>query len=197
MRSSVRSPPPGPRWASSWCRAETVARACCPACSRVYAADTFHLIRSGVAGGKTVPATVGAHPLVFATLTAPSFGHVHGHRDGHACRPATHGPARCVHGRPTICPGAVHEEDDERIGQPICPDCYDYPAHVLWQYHAPELWRRFTIALRRHLATRLGIPAGRLGEVESRWQYAKVAEYQRRGIIHFHALHPPRRAEIR
>ena len=27
----------------------------CPACSRIYAADTFHLIRSGVVGGKTVP----------------------------------------------------------------------------------------------------------------------------------------------
>ena len=56
----------------------------CPSCSRRYAADTFHLIRAGVAGGKTVPETVADNPLVFATLTAPSFGHVHGHRDGRA-----------------------------------------------------------------------------------------------------------------
>ena len=158
----------------------------CPACSRVYAADTFHLIRSGVAGGKTVPESVAAHPLVFATLTAPSFGHVHGHRDGKPCRPTSRGPARCVHGRPTIC-RTVHDEDDPLIGQPICPECYDYPAHVLWQYHAPELWRRFTITLRRHLAARLGVSAARLGEVVT-VQYAKVAEYQRRGIVHFHAL---------
>ena len=27
----------------------------CPSCSRLYAADTFHLIRAGVAGGKGVP----------------------------------------------------------------------------------------------------------------------------------------------
>src|SRR5688572_31111816 len=30
----------------------------CPSCSRVYAADMFHLIRAGVAGGKGVPATI-------------------------------------------------------------------------------------------------------------------------------------------
>ena len=27
----------------------------CPSCSRIYAADTFHLIRAGVTGGKGVP----------------------------------------------------------------------------------------------------------------------------------------------
>ena len=50
----------------------------CPSCSRLYAADTFHLIRAGVAGGKGVPEPVADNPLVFATLTAPSFGAVHG-----------------------------------------------------------------------------------------------------------------------
>lgn len=49
----------------------------CPACSRVYAADTFQLIRAGLTGGKSVPDTVRTHPRVFATLTAPSFGPVH------------------------------------------------------------------------------------------------------------------------
>lgn len=74
----------------------------CPACSRTYAADTFQLIRAGVTGGKTVPTSVGSHPLVFATLTAPSFGHVHSIRDGKACPPAHHGAARCPHGRSTM-----------------------------------------------------------------------------------------------
>ena len=50
----------------------------CESCSRLYAADTFQLIRAGIAGGKTVPETVADNPLVFATLTAPSFGPVHG-----------------------------------------------------------------------------------------------------------------------
>ena len=27
--------------------------------------------------------------------------------------------------------------------------CYDYLGHVLFTWHLPELWRRFTIALRR------------------------------------------------
>ena len=31
-------------------------------------------------------------------------------------------------------------------------DCYDYASHVVWQWWAPELWRRFTITLRRLLA---------------------------------------------
>ena len=39
----------------------------CPSCSRLYEADMFHLIRSGVTGGKTVPASVADNPLVFAT----------------------------------------------------------------------------------------------------------------------------------
>jgi hypothetical protein len=44
----------------------------CLSCPRLYAADMFHLIWAGVTGGKTVPASVADHPLVFATLTAPS-----------------------------------------------------------------------------------------------------------------------------
>jgi hypothetical protein len=59
--------------------------------------------------------------------------------------------------------------------------------HVIWQYHASELWHRFRTALGRHLARRLGIAATRLDELLS-IQFAKVAEYQLRGIIHFHAL---------
>ena len=60
----------------------------CESCSRQYAADTFHLIRAGVAGGKGVPVSVGDNPLVFVTLTAPSFGTVHGTRaNSGRCRP--------------------------------------------------------------------------------------------------------------
>lgn len=43
----------------------------CPACSRVYAADTYHLIRAGLTGGKTVPDTVRTHPRVFTTSPPP------------------------------------------------------------------------------------------------------------------------------
>jgi hypothetical protein len=132
----------------------------CPSCSRLYAADMFQLIRAGVAGGKTVPATVGENPLVFATVTAPSFGHVHDHRDGRRCRPQARGPARCDHGRPRACHHS-HGEGDPALGQPLCRDCYDYPSHVAWQWWAPELWKRFTIGLRRLEVVQTAIDLGR------------------------------------
>ena len=158
----------------------------CPSCSRLYSRDTFELIRAGVAGGKTVPTSVGDNPLVFATLTAPSFGHVHGTRTtGVRCRPRDK-TARCVHGQPIGCMVA-HTPDDPRLGQPICADCYDYEAHLVWQWWAPELWRRFTINLRRLLSRELGVTDSQLSEVAT-LQYAKVAEEQARGAMHFHAL---------
>ncbi|WP_373290043.1 replication initiator, partial [Longimycelium tulufanense] len=58
---------------------------------------------------------------------------------------------------------------------------------VLWQAHAGELWRRFTIALWRAVAAGAGLREAQLGEV-ARVSYAKVAEYQRRGLVHFHAV---------
>ncbi|WP_461046900.1 replication initiator [Terrabacter koreensis] len=160
----------------------------CPSCSRVYAADTFHLIRAGVVGGKGIPDAVSENPLVFATLTAPSFGSVHGTRNGRRCRPyrAKEQADRCAHGRPTVC-HATHVDGDPLLGQPLCGDCYDYPSHIVWQWWGPELWRRFTIALRRALARMLGITPHRLAQVAT-VQFAKVAEYQLRGLVHFHAL---------
>ena len=158
----------------------------CSACSRTYAADTWHLIRSGAAGGKGVPETVAAHPMVFATATAPTFGPVHAaQRTPKPCRPRRDKPL-CPHGRPDWC-RHTHKDADKAVGQPICTDCYDYGSHVIWQWHAPELWRRFTIAANRGLARTLGLRPGRLKDVAS-IQFAKVGEYQRRGVIHFHAL---------
>ena len=149
--------------------------AVCPACSDRYAADAFHLIRAGLSGGrKQVPTTVTAHPRVFLTLTPPSFGPVHSRtvtRTGKALA------CRC---------GEHHHPDDPRTAAPIDPDRYDYIGSVLWQVHAGKLWHRFAIALRRALAQRLGVP-GRLFAEMARVSYAKVAEYQRRGLIHFHA----------
>ncbi|HSE08447.1 MAG TPA: replication initiator [Nocardioidaceae bacterium] len=159
----------------------------CPSCSRLYAADTFHLIRAGVAGGKTVPETVAENPLVFATVTAPSFGRVHGRRDGaRRCHPTVRGSRRCPHGWPRTCQ-ASHDGGDQLLGHPLCGECYDNASHVVWQWWAPDLWRRFSIALRRLVAKTLDVPASRLADVAT-VQYAKVAEYQLRGVVHFHAL---------
>ncbi|TQL70068.1 hypothetical protein FB381_3994 [Nocardioides albertanoniae] len=159
----------------------------CPACSRTYARDTFAMINAGLVGGKTVPENVSENPLLFATFTAPSFGHVHGFRSGKACRPrARRKGERCSHGRPTSC-HQRHDQDDPANGAPLCEDCYDWQSAVIWQYCLPELWRYTTQTLRRALARRLHVPDSRLGKKAS-LQFVKVAEYQARGLVHFHAL---------
>ena len=157
----------------------------CPSCSRLYARDTFEVIRTGVQGGKQVPDTVADNPLLFVTLTAPSFGLVHATSD-RTCRPRRRDDrTRCPHGRPTWC--HAHHTDDDKAGTPLCSECYDYATHLVWQWWAPELWRRFTMNARRALARRLSVSDSGLKEHAS-IQFAKVAEYQARGAIHFHAL---------
>ncbi len=162
--------------------------AVCPSCSYEYAGDMWQLLYAGAAGGrKGVPESIRLHPLVFATLTAPGFGPVHTTRTGLGqCRPIRSTPRLCPHGRTTRCT-ATHSGDDPRLGQPICPDCYDYPAHIAFNWHAPELWRRFTIAVRRILAHQTGLTAVEFGRC-CRVSFVKVAEFQRRGVVHFHSL---------
>jgi hypothetical protein len=158
----------------------------CPSCSRMYARDTFELISTGLHGGKGVPAAVNTNPLLFITLTAPSFGLVHGVRDRkQPCHPRTR-LASCPHGRRLTC-WTHHDATDPRVGAPLCRDCYDTDSAIVWQWHAPELWRRFTIALRRQLATELGVRDRDLNR-HARLEYAKVAEFQARGLVHFHVL---------
>jgi hypothetical protein len=99
----------------------------CPACSRLYRADTYQLIKAGLVGGKSVPASVARHPCVFVTATAPSFGPVHSTRagpDGHPrpCRPRRLAET-CSHGRPLRC-HLRHQDGDPLLGQPFCLDCY-------------------------------------------------------------------------
>jgi len=161
----------------------------CPPCAEVYRADTYQLIRAGLSGGKGIPATVADHPCVFTTLTAPSFGPVHVYREKDdlvlRCRPRRRGQT-CPHGNRLSCPDR-HARDDIQLGEPLCPDCYDYTGAVVFNACAPELWRRFTITLRRALARQAGLTNKALA-AQVRVSYAKVAEYQRRGVVHFHAI---------
>ncbi|MER7366826.1 replication initiator [Nonomuraea wenchangensis] len=80
-----------------------------------------------------------------------------------------------------------HGTEDLRLGEPLCPDCYDYDASVLLNAISPELWRRFTLALRRRFARLNGMTVKTLGE-QVTIAFVKVAEYQRRGVVHFHAV---------
>jgi len=155
----------------------------CPACSRLHAGDTYHLVRAGLLGGKNVPATVRHRPRLFVTLTAPSFGAVH--RDGERCRPRRNG-GTCEHGRPLGC-GALHTSADPLVGQPLCLACYDHTGHVLWHAHASKLWDRFVIDVRRRLAGSVGLVQSRFAH-HARLSFARVAEYQKRAAVHVHAV---------
>ncbi|MFD0267021.1 replication initiator protein RepSA [Streptomyces sp. NPDC127106] len=144
----------------------------CPSCAWTYAGDTYHLIRAGLAGDDrhTVPATVRDHPRVFATLTAPSFGPVHNRPDSGRCR----------------C-GTRHPTEDPILGTALDPTTYDYAGAVLFNNHAGQLWSRFTTRLRREIAARAGLTQRELKE-SCRVSFGKVAEFQKRGAIHFHAV---------
>lgn len=154
--------------------------ASCPGCSATYRADTFHLIRAGLVGGKTVPDTVRLHPVVFLTATAPSFGPVHSTRagrDGHPrpCRPRRLADT-CPHGRIMVC-RRRHENGDPDLGQPFCLNCYDHAAQVVWNVYVGELWRRTLLRVNKTLKA-----------YGARASFAKVAEMQARGVVHLHAL---------
>ncbi len=165
--------------------------AVCPSCSDLYAGDTWHLVSAGITGADALnmPATVATHPMVFATLTAPSYGPVHTVRRGavggaRRCHPHTVGQ-RCPHGHPMWCT-AIHDDTDPAVGQALCTECYDYRGHVLFSWHAPQLWHRFTITLRRLLARHLrdiGIDPASV-----RVAHVKVVEMQTRGIPHVHTV---------
>ncbi|MDX3838972.1 replication initiator [Streptomyces europaeiscabiei] len=142
----------------------------CATCAEVYRKDTFHLVTAGLSGGKGIGPAVAEHPRVFATFTAPSFGPVHNRPGGGRCR----------------C-GRLHSDDDPALGTPLDPDRYDYRAAVLWNAHAGALWARFTTYLRQQLAARAGLTRSELRD-SLKVSYAKVAEYQQRGAVHFHAV---------
>jgi hypothetical protein len=155
----------------------------CPPCASIYRGDAFALVVSGLRGGKGISEEVSNHPAVLLTLTAPSFGVVHRtSRDGTCHRS---GP-RCHHGTALRC-GRRHTDNDPLLGQALCPSCYDYDAAVLFNASVSELWRRTTIYALRALGNLAGLSVRAVAK-EVRLSYVKVAEFQRRGSVHLHAL---------
>lgn len=153
-------------------------RAVCPACSALYRLDAFHVFAAGLRGGKDTPERVADHPRLFVTLTAPSFGPVH-------CGPDRDGSPRRCHPRRGC--GRWHPIGDPEIGTALDPGGYDYTGQVLFNANAGRLWARFTIDVRRHLAAAAGLTRmAAAGQV--RVVFAKVAEFQTRGVVHLHAI---------
>ena len=158
----------------------------CPACSYLYKADAWILVASGLNGGKGVPESVALHRRLFITLTAPSFGAVHtdGARNGR-CHPGRN-LGSCSHGRPRGC-ARRHESGDLDLGSPLCLECHDYRGAVIWNAMASRLWNRTVTQVRRSVAKSHGLRERDLPKV-ARLSYLKVAEIQRRGLLHFHAI---------
>jgi hypothetical protein len=179
IRFDTRTLPDGVLLKACGSRRETV----CPPCASLYRGDAFALVASGLRGGKGIPKTIGDHPAVLLTLTAPSFGAVHRKRLDGSCHAFG---TRCPHGRALVC-GLRHHEDDATLGQALCPDCYDYEGAVLFNAGVSELWRRTTIYAVRALGSLLGLSA-REAARQLRLSYVKVVEFQRRGSVHLHAL---------
>ncbi|WP_189207154.1 replication initiator [Couchioplanes azureus] len=167
----------------------------CPSCAEVYRRDTYQIIRAGLEGGRYGLPPLGQHLAVFLTATAPSFGPVH-HRvvkthaadcrskDRCTCRASLCRPfgKTCEHGVKMRCTSR-HKTTDPALGTPLCLDCYDHDAQVVWNHEAPELWRRTIQEADRELQ-RLGKSLG----VMLRRRYVKVHEFQARGVIHYHAI---------
>ena len=153
----------------------------CPSCAETYRADSYQLIKAGLTGGKGVPETVRDHPRVFATFTAPSFGPVH-HRivepDGKVQHCHPHGQLTCRH---------RHREDDPLLGQPLDRETYDYEGAVIWNAQAAALWAHTMTLLRRELARRARVSQRAFAQ-SCRLSFGKVAEYQTRAVLHFHAV---------
>ncbi len=107
--------------------------------------------------------TADGGPYTWITLTASGadvFGAVHS-------GPTKHGRRRCACGR-------YHRPDDARLGTPVDPDSYDYVAAARFN---GTLSRRFTVLMQK-LRRMTG----------ERIEFARVVEFQRRGLTHVHAL---------
>ncbi len=155
----------------------------------VYKRDARQLVRSGLTGGKGIPESVAEHPCVFATFTAPSFGPVHARRE-RGKRAALPPPPRRLQAvlpaRPRHLLPARHAEDDPRLGRPMCPDCYDYESAVVFNLPPPTCGAGSppTCPATSPVA---GVTGKEL-RAELSIRFVKVAEYQARGVVHFHAI---------
>jgi hypothetical protein len=133
----------------------------CSHCSTIYRHDAYAVLREGL------NAVSGSHEaFTFITFTAPGsevFGKTHSRViDGGAKK-----------ARKCGC-GSYHGEDDELIGTPLDPTTYRYDLAADFNAHASRL---------------LAVTLQRLGRVCGRkLSYVRVAEFQTRGLIHFHVI---------
>ncbi len=95
-----------------------------------------------------------------------------------AVRPAGAAETPLVKGGPVCGPSRQRRA----AGAPLTPEG---PPRTI--RGVPVRWLRFTITLRRTLARQAGLTSKALA-AQVQISYAKVADYQRRGVVHFHAI---------
>ncbi|MBL7495094.1 replication initiation protein [Frankia sp. CNm7] len=161
----------------------------CPDCSKLYQRDARRIVVGGLdvaAGGSAAP--VAGCPAWFVTLTAPSFGAVHSRRAGKGAESQICRQRRgtCEHGRALSC-HLRHAADDRRLGEPLCPRCFDYDRAVVWNALASALWKATRDALESAVALAAGLTVAALRR-QVRVSFVKVAEVQRRGLVHLHVV---------
>jgi hypothetical protein len=159
----------------------------CPDCSKLYQRDARRIVVRGLDSRDDAPAVAGG-PAWFVTLTAPSFGPVHSRRAGkgsesRVCRQRR---GTCEHGRALSC-RLRHDGDDRRLGEPLCPRCFDYGRAVVWNSMLPALWKATRDRLESAVAAAVGLTVTALRR-GVRVSFVKVAEMQRRGLVHLHVV---------
>ena len=136
----------------------------CPHCSNVYRGDAISVLQSGLKGAENL--TI---PFTFITFTAPGAA-VFGPTHQRVVETAKSGK---THVRKCGC-RKVHGKDDASIGTPLDPATYNFGLAADFNAHASRL---LTVTMQR-----LGRVVGR------KLSYSRVAEFQTRGLIHFHVI---------
>ncbi|WP_307873655.1 MULTISPECIES: replication initiator [unclassified Frankia] len=163
----------------------------CPTCSALYQRDARRIVLGGLGGrdaGDGDGGRLAGCPAWFVTLTAPSFGAVHSRRAGKGAesRVCRQRRGTCEHGRALGCT-VRHGADDKRLGEPVCPRCFDYGRAVVWNTMLPTLWKATRDRLESAVALAAGLTVTGLRR-QVRVSFVKVAEMQRRGLVHLHVV---------
>jgi len=100
----------------------------CPSCSRLYQADAWQLVAAASGrqggqsrGGRPPPAVHHADRTEFRSCASGRP-----ERRARPCRPRRSAGC-CPHGRPLSCM-LRHGKSDPAVGEPLCPECFDYRA---------------------------------------------------------------------
>ncbi|MHB8190808.1 MAG: replication initiator [Ferrimicrobium sp.] len=92
----------------------------------------------------------------------------------------------CVHGTKLVC-WRRHQDDESIVGAPLCYECWDVEAQVVWNASLTPLWNRTMLYFERELAKELDLTMKELHSGVKR-EYLKVVEFQARGVAHLHVI---------